>query len=101
MAVLLQVDFPFAGPFGTDMSAALGDLAQHIAGESGLKWKIWTENEAQQTAGGVYLFSDRASAETYLAMHRARLASFGIANIRAMIFDVNPDLTRITRGPAD
>jgi hypothetical protein len=34
-------------------------------------------------------------------MHRARLASFGIENIRAMIFDVNPDLTRITRGPAD
>ena len=28
MAVLLQVDFPFAGPFGNDMSAALGDLAQ-------------------------------------------------------------------------
>ena len=101
MAVLLQVDFPFAGPFGKDMSAALGDLAQHIAGESGLTWKIWTENEAEQTAGGVYLFGDRASAETYLAMHRARLAGFGIQNLRALIFDVNPDLTRITRGPAD
>ena len=101
MAVLLQVDFPFAGPFGNDMSAALGDLAQHIAGESGLIWKIWTECATQQMAGGIYLFSDRTSAETYLAMHRARLTGFGIEGIRAVIFDVNPELTRITRGPAD
>jgi hypothetical protein len=78
-----------------------GDPAQHIASESGLKWKIWTGNEAQQTASGVYLLSDRASAGVYLATHRVRLVSLGIENIRAMIFDVNPDLTAITRGPAD
>jgi hypothetical protein len=45
--------------------------------------------------------SDRASAGVYLATHRVRLFSLGIENIRAMIFDVNPDLTGITRGPAD
>lgn len=101
MAVLLQFDFPFQGPFGPDMSAALAGLAQSIADEPGLLWKIWTENAAEQLAGGIYLFTDRASAEAYRAMHSARLASFGIGEIRARLFDVNPELTRLTRGPAD
>ena len=99
MAVLLQFDFPFPGPFGAEMSAALGELAHSIAGEPGLLWKIWTENAAERLAGGIYLFADRASAEAYREMHSARLASFGIGDIRARLFDVNPDLTHITRGP--
>lgn len=99
MAVLLQFDFPFVGPFGPEMSAALGELAQSIAGEPGLLWKIWTENAAERQAGGIYLFTDRASAEAYRDMHSARLASFGIGDIRARLFDINPELTHITRGP--
>jgi hypothetical protein len=41
-----------------------------------------------------------ASADAYLAMHSARLASFGITGIRARQFEVNEALTRLTRGPA-
>lgn len=100
MATLLQIDFPFTGPFGQEMSAALADLARSIAEEPGLLWKIWTENAAEQAAGGIYLFADSASADAYLAMHSARLASFGITGIRARQFEVNEDLTRLTRGPA-
>ena len=83
MATLLQIDFPFTGPFGQEMSAALADLARSIAQEPGLVWKIWTENAAEKLAGGIYLFTDGASADAYLAMHSARLASFGITGIRA------------------
>ncbi|MBX9608556.1 MAG: monooxygenase [Gammaproteobacteria bacterium] len=100
MATLLQIDFPFTGPFGQEMSAALADLARSIAQEPGLVWKIWTENAAEQLAGGIYLFTDSASADAYLAMHSARLASFGITGIRARQFEVNEALTRLTRGPA-
>ena len=100
MATLLQIDFPFTGPFGQEMSAALADLARSIAQEPGLVWKIWTENAAEQLAGGIYLFTDSASADAYLAMHSARLASFGITGIRACKFEVNEALTRLTRGPA-
>lgn len=100
MATLLQIDFPFTGPFGQEMSAALADLARSIATEPGLIWKIWTENAAEQLAGGIYLFSDDSSADAYLAMHSARLASFGITGIRARKFAVNEALTRQTRGPA-
>ena len=99
MAKLLQIDFPFAGPFGAEMTSALEGLAQSIAQQPGLCWKIWTENAAEHIAGGIYLFTDQASAEAYLAMHRARLASFGIEDIRARILDVNEGLTRIDRGP--
>jgi hypothetical protein len=96
---LVQFDFPFPGPFGTEMENALQDLARSLAQEPGFLWKIWTENAAAKQAGGIYLFKDRASAAVYVAKHSARLAQFGIADPRARIFDVNPGLTRLTHGP--
>jgi len=99
MAVILQVDFPFNGPFGDEMGAALADLARSINEEPGFQWKIWTENEREKSAGGVYLFADEASASAYLEMHTKRLADFGISNVRGKIFAVNPALTEINRGP--
>ena len=63
MPYLLQVDFPYSGPWGDEMSVAMRDLAQSIAQEPGLLWKIWTESQTTGEAGGVYLFDDRASAE--------------------------------------
>ena len=99
MAKLLQFDFPFAGPFGAEMATALRELAESIATEPGFLWKIWTENAEQQQAGGIYLFKDAASAEAYVAKHSARLAAFGVEGIRARIFDINTELTRITSGP--
>lgn len=99
MPTLLQIDFPIEGPFGAAMSEAFADLAASIAAEPGLLWKIWTENEREHTAGGIYLFADAASAKAYATRHRARLESFGIKRIRALFFDVNGPLSEITRGP--
>lgn len=96
---LLQFDFPFAGPWGAAMTAALGDLAKDIAGEQGLIWKIWTENEGERRAGGIYLFADPQSAERYRQKHEQRLAAFGIKGIVARTFAVNASLSQITRGP--
>ena len=97
--VLVQFDFPFNGPFGADLAAALQGLAQSINEEPGFLWKIWTEDAAAGQAGGIYLFRDRASAEAYVAKHSARLGQFGIRDPRARIFDVNPALTRLNHGP--
>ena len=99
MSILLQVDFPFAGPWGNEMTAALRGLAESIAAEPGLIWKIWTENPATGEAGGIYLFADRASAEAYLAMHTARLKSFGIVQVNGKLFEVNGELSAINRAP--
>mgnify|MGYP003610429154 FL=1 len=38
--IVLQIDFPSSGPFGADMSQAFIPLAQDIAQEAGLIWKI-------------------------------------------------------------
>lgn len=99
MHVLLQVDFPYHGPWGPAMTSEVRGLAESIAAEPGLVWKIWTENEEAQEAGGIYLFSDRASAEAYLAMHTRRLHSFGIPQVNAKLFFVNAELSAIDRAP--
>ena len=97
MSVLLQVDFPFKGPWGNDMAEAMTGLAQDISTEPGLIWKIWTENRETERAGGVYLFDSAVAAEAYAKKHVARLGSFGITGIVAHVFDVNEPLSRITR----
>ena len=99
MPVLLQFDFPYQGPFGPEMSSAMEGLAQDIAAEPGLLFKVWTESRAEARAGGVYLFTDEASARAYQEKHTARLGQFGIGDIRALLFEVNEPLSRITRAP--
>jgi hypothetical protein len=96
---LVQFDFPFAGPWGGAMAEAMEGLAQDIAAEPGLVWKIWTENEAEGRAGGIYVFETRDAADAYRTKHAARLAAFGIGGIVAHTFDVNPSLSAITRAP--
>lgn len=99
MPILLQIDFPFQGPWGSEMSASMRGLAESIAQEPGLLWKIWTESPETGEAGGIYLFADRPSAEAYLAMHTARLVGFGIPDVNAKLFEVNRELSAIDRAP--
>ena len=95
MNYILQVDFPYEGPWDTDMVPAMEELAQSIAKEAGLIWKIWTENETSKEAGGIYLFADRENAERYLALHAARLKQAGIPHVNAKIFAINEALSHI------
>lgn len=97
MPVILQCDFPFTGPFGDEMAAAMKDVAESISKEPGFIWKVWTENQAAHEAGGIYLFQDRPSAEAYMMMHTERLKTFGVSEVRAKIFEVNEQLSRIDR----
>lgn len=99
MPKLLQMDFPFSGHFGDEMAESLRELALSINGEPGFMWKIWTENSAQNRAGGIYLFETEEDARAYLDKHRARLEEFGISDINAHIFDVNPTLSRLNHAP--
>ena len=96
---LVQFDFPFAGPWGDDMAGAMQGLAQDIATEPGLLWKIWTENPEEGRAGGIYLFSSPEAAAAYREKHSARLGDFGITGIVAHSFQVNGPLSAITRAP--
>lgn len=99
MNYLLQVDFPFQGPWGDKMAEAMKELAQSIAQEPGLIWKIWTENPEHNEAGGIYLFATEQQAQSYFEMHRKRLEAFGINSINGKIFAVNKALSLIDRAP--
>ncbi len=96
---VLQFDFPYAGPWGAEMAQRLEGLAQDIAAEQGLLWKIWIENQAEGTAGGIYLFADEAAAERYRAKHSERLAARGVRDIAVRAFNINAPLSSITRAP--
>lgn len=93
MHVLLQVDFPYHGPFGDEMTQAMDALSASINQEPGFIWKIWTENKEIQKAGGIYLFDSKENAQAYLDKHSARLKSFGIPEVRGDIFTVNQALS--------
>ncbi|MDD9173594.1 monooxygenase [Aliivibrio finisterrensis] len=99
MSKLLQVDFDFTGPFGDEMTAMMTSLAESINQEPGIIWKIWTTSEQSQLGGGIYLFEDEATAQSYLSMHSTRLTEMGIKNIRGHIFDVNSELSAINNAP--
>ena len=95
---VLIFDFPNSA-FGPERTEALKPLAEDIAGQHGLLWKIWTEEPAAGRAGGVYLFATRAAAEAYHAMHAQRLAARGVTGIEATYRGVNETLSLLDRAP--
>ena len=97
MKYLIQVDFKYNGPFGKQMSEAMADLAKDIATEEGLEFKIWTENEQTKEAGGIYVFNNLEDANRYLDKHTKRLQSFGIKNINSKIFNINEELSVLSK----
>ena len=99
MRTILQVDFPYEGPFGDEMASAMAELAESIAREPGFLWKIWTENSETGEAGGIYLFEDEGSAKAYLEKHTARLKKFFVPRVNGKVFQVNEQLSAIDHGP--
>ncbi|EMU9119937.1 monooxygenase [Providencia stuartii] len=97
MQVILQVDFPYQGPWGEQMADAMKTLAESINDEPGFIWKIWTENPSTQKAGGIYLFASEEQAQAYLQKHSARLKSFGFPEVRGEIFAVNHALSQLNQ----
>ena len=96
MASILQIDFPYAGPWGPEMFEIFRSLAESISAEKGLIWKIWTENKIIGEAGGIYLFESQIDAQEYLEMHLKRLEENGFHDLRHRIFDINSKLSEIT-----
>ncbi len=66
MKKLLLIDFPFAGPFGSELAEKLDYLVKDIKNEPGFIWKIWTEDSEKKRSGGIYLFDNEESCLIYL-----------------------------------
>ena len=98
---LLQINFKLSAPALEGEAART--RAKEIANLNGLVWKIYIKNDAEHLSGGIYLFEDEASAQAYLnGPIIASLKSMPVVSgFEAKIFDVNSELTKITRGPVD
>ena len=99
MSYILQVDFPFEGPWESAMTAAMQELATSINDEPGFVWKFWTENKQDQQAGGIYLFDSRHNAQQYLEKHSKRLQQAGVKDIRSRIFEINDEVSELNNAP--
>lgn len=97
---ILQVNLSFNIP-RADLEAAWLEAAKPVAETLGLLWKVWLMNEAQREAGGIYLFENRESAESYMAgpIVAGLKASPAVSNISAKLFDVLSEHSAITRAP--
>jgi hypothetical protein len=62
---ILQINFKFHAS-RAEYEAAVAPLAEPIATVPGLLWRVWLVNEAGQEAGGIYLFADGRSLQSYL-----------------------------------
>jgi len=86
-----------------ELEKAFLEIAQPVADLKGLLWKIWIINEAEKSAGGIYLFENDASVK---AFHEGETAAAimkhpALSDIEAKVFDILPEHTKITRGPVD
>jgi len=75
--------------------------AKSIANVKGVLWKIWMTNEAEKSAGGIYLFEDDASLQAYLKGEVIARMKSNLSDFEAKVFDILPESTKITRGPVD
>ena len=99
-AKILQINFKF-NVSKDDYRQTASSLAAAFADVEGLRWKIWTIDEAQSTGGGVYLFDDEASLTKFLeGPLAAQVKSHpALSEMSASPFDVIADATAVTRGP--
>jgi len=98
--MLLQINFNF-NVTKADYEQAATSLAGEFAEVDGLRWKIWTLNESENEAGGIYLFNDESSLQSFLAGPLAEKVKNHPALVNMIVkqFYVMSDVTAITRGP--
>jgi hypothetical protein len=95
-----QINFKFnVSP--AELAEAFAPLAEPIAKVPGLRWKIWSLNEATSEFGGIYLFDDADSVQAFL--EGPIVAEVGkhpaVSDINVKQFGVIDEFSAITRGP--
>ena len=89
--------FPSDVPFGEEAKEAYAPLTDDIAAEPDLIWNVLTEDPERKVAGGIYLFKDQASVQTYTEKHSKRLRDFVVTGeITAVGYEVNEGLSEVS-----
>jgi Putative mono-oxygenase ydhR len=99
---ILQVNMKFSIP-RSDLEKAFLDAAQPIADTPGLAWKVWLMNEAENAAGGIYLFENEAALQNYLAgpIVASLKTNPVLSNLDVKVFDVLERHSAVTRAPLE
>jgi hypothetical protein len=97
---ILQINFTFKGT-RTEFEESFMPAAQPIADQKGMKWKVWVWDKTSRECGGIYLFENDESVNSYLeGPIIAQVKSHPLlSDISAKVFDVAEKPTAITRGP--
>lgn len=76
-------------------------MAEPIGSFPGLLWKIWLKNEADQEAGGIYLFESLEAAQGFVGSPAVQnfAAHPMISALNAKFFEPDEVLSKATRGP--
>jgi hypothetical protein len=99
--MILQVNFNLNVPV-SEYETLAKTVAQAYAEVPGLQWKIWLLNPAALEAGGIYLFDSQASLDAFLSGPLAAQVKAlpAIGNLSVKQYQVMPEVTAVTRGPA-
>ena len=101
-AKIIQLNFKFSVT-GKEYEDAVTPLASEFAAVPGLRWKVWIMNEVEKEAGGLYVFDDQSSVDTFLESPLAAQVTShpALSDFSVKQFDVMDELTVITRGPME
>ncbi|UCF59394.1 MAG: YdhR family protein [Candidatus Bathyarchaeota archaeon] len=102
MKKILQINLKF-NVTRPELEKSFLGVAQPISDVKGLLWKVWLMNEAEKSAGGIYLFEDDASVNAYLngEIVAGIMKHPALSDIEAKVFDILSEHTKITRGPIE
>jgi hypothetical protein len=97
---VLQINFKF-GVSRSDYEELAASLSEAFAQVPGLVWKIWTLNEAESEAGGIYYFDGDESLQAFLTCQLAADVKEhpAVSEFSAKTFEVMDSVTAVTRGP--
>ncbi len=97
---ILQLNFRLGVPENEWKETAM-ELAETFAAVPGLRWKVWFLNQREQSAGGIYLFEDEPSVETFLNSDLAAAVKShpAVKDMRVTYSGVLGEPTQVTRGP--
>jgi hypothetical protein len=99
-ATVLQINFKFSVTVN-ELAEAFAPLAEPIAKVPGLRWKIWSLNEATSEFAGIYLFDDTETLQAYLEGPIIAQVSEhpALSDISAKQFGVIKGFSTTTRAP--
>jgi len=97
---ILQVNFKF-NVSREQYEDTVSPMAQDFAEVPGCLWKIWLMNEADNEAGGIYLFADEASMEKFKGspLVASVLSHPALGDFSIKQFEVLEKISRVTRAP--